>query len=647
MTNRKTSDSHSSSLADRFNPRWIAAAVEAKTLPEFYTAATDLLQDDTGIAEALIVEGIKGQWRISGQSPPPRPMPVELLADALDRQGTATDGDWRATPLSTDAANRFLLLIRLKREATAIPSSQLEGVARNLALLGQIVGQRASAQRRVRRLQSMLEMSNRWNQSRETESLLEEMARTSTQLLDAQRATIFLWDKSRRQLIGKPALGVEGGEIRVPEDSGVVGQVVATGKPLRVDADIAPEQAQIDRRVDRQLGFETRSLLCVPMFDPGGKVVGAFELINKSTGSFTDDDQSALVELAASAAVAISNTRYLQQVVSSRRQIAEQAAQRVQWIGQSSKIAELRGAIERVAKTELAVLILGENGTGKEVVAQLIHYLSPRRDQVLVTVNCAAITETLLESELFGHEKGAFTDAHEARQGKFELADGGTLFLDEIGDMSLSGQAKLLRVLEEKIVVRVGGSRSISTDVRVLAATNQDLAELVRQKRFREDLFFRLNVVGLTLPPLRERGEDVLLLARHFLTDFCARSRRDPPSISAAAEQALLKHPWPGNIRELRNMMERIAYLQEGNTVELSDLAFVMSARDDKSDMLTYDGSLSDATGEFQRQFIMRRIEQARGNMTEAAGQLGLHRSNLYRKMRQLGMNVDGEGKSE
>ncbi|MCB0182514.1 MAG: sigma-54 factor interaction domain-containing protein, partial [Anaerolineae bacterium] len=196
-------------------------------------------------------------------------------------------------------------------------------------------------------------------------------------------------------------------------------------------------------------------------------------------------------------------------LLESRRQIADEAAQHVQMIGQSVPIQELRERIERVAATDLAVLILGENGTGKEVAGRRVHLLSPRRHEPFIAVNCAALTETLLESELFGHEQGAFTDAREMRRGKFELASGGTLFLDEIGDMPLSGQAKLLRVLEEKIVVRIGGATPIPVDTRVLAATNQDLAAMVRDRRFREDLFFRLNVVTLDMPPLRDRPEDV------------------------------------------------------------------------------------------------------------------------------------------
>ena len=247
---------------------------------------------------------------------------------------------------------------------------------------------------------------------------------------------------------------------------------------------------------------------------------------------------------------------------------------------------------------------------------------------------------------MFGHEKGAFTDAHEARPGKFELASGGTLFLDEIGDMSLGGQAKLLRVLEEKVVVRVGGSQTIPTDARVIAATNQDLVELVRQKKFREDLFFRLNVVALTIPPLRERGDDVILLAQHFLADFCSKSRRTVPQFTAAARKRLLAHTWPGNVRELRNMMERLAYLFPGDKVDADDLSFVMSPTANES-AIALDQPLAEATKQFQADYIERHIKRTKGNMTDTAQRLGLHRSNLYRKMKQLGMHPTENEDSE
>jgi len=296
--------------------------------------------------------------------------------------------------------------------------------------------------------------------------------------------------------------------------------------------------------------------------------------------------------------------------------------------------------MRRVADTELALLLLGENGTGKEVVSQCIHYWSRRRNQPFVAVNCAAITETLLESELFGHEKGAFTDARSTRVGKFELASGGTLFLDEIGDMSPGGQSKLLRVLEEKVVIRVGGSTPIHTDARVIAATNQNLAEAVRVKRFREDLYYRLNVVTLELPPLRDRGEDIVLLAEHFLREFSVKARRKPPALTAAARRRLQGHPWPGNVRELRNLMERIAYLSAGDTINEDELSFILSPRSDEPALFSSELPLVEATRRFQSDYINKHIARAGGNVTDAASRLGLHRSNLYRKMRQLGMET-------
>ena len=366
-------------------------------------------------------------------------------------------------------------------------------------------------------------------------------------------------------------------------------------------------------------------------------------MINKLGGNFTAEDEAALVELAAHAAVALQNTQQREHLLKSRHQMADHAAAGVELIGACPALETLQAKVRRVANTDLAVLVLGENGTGKEVVSQMIHYLSERRNELLVAVNCAALTETLLESELFGHEKGAFTDAHETRAGKFELAAGGTIFLDEIGDMSLSGQAKLLRVLEEKVVVRVGGTQTIATDARVIAATNQDLAELVRNKQFREDLYFRLNVVTLELPPLRERGDDIVTLAEHFLNQFAVKARRSPPTLLASAKKRLRAHTWPGNVRELRNMMERLAYLAPSDRVDEDDLDFIISPSGDQPHALSLELPLTDATRQFQAEYIKRQISRARGNMTEAAKYLGLHRSNLYRKMRQLDMETDEE----
>ncbi len=608
-------------------------AHQSSSKGEFLNAGLSQIRQTLGADYIAVVQGTKGAWRILAQDGKTPALPSEMLAEALDRDEPISLGDFHATSLG--AARSGELLFISKKDLAQIPF-KLAKESLNLTI--GIVEKLTETQQRAERISAILEMIVRWNQTSETSDLLQTMAETSTKLLAAERATIFLWDPSANQLIGRPALGVESGELKIPHKTGVVGQVVSSGQPQRVDEDIAREQAQIDRAIDHELGFQTRSLLCVPMFGSGGETIGAFELINKTQGNFTDADQRALEELAAHAAVAIEKTQHIESLKTSQRQVADEAAEKVQLIGGSPAIVNLKNSIDRVAETELAVLVLGENGTGKEVVAQLIHYLSPRRDKVLVAVNCAAITETLLESELFGHEKGAFTDAHEARQGKFELADGGTLFLDEIGDMSLSGQAKLLRVLEEKVVVRVGGSTPISTDARVVAATNQNLAELVREKKFREDLFFRLNVVTLELPPLRDRDDDILELAEFFLKDFCAKARRNMPKFSASARKKLKGHPWPGNVRELRNMMERLAYLFSGEKIDADDLSFVMSPSGGQ-DAIAIDQPLADATRQFQAEYIKRHITRSGGNMTDAALKLGLHRSNLYRKMKQLGMS--------
>ncbi len=489
-----------------------------------------------------------------------------------------------------------------------------------------------AVRRRLCRLETVLGIVQQWNRTRQFEPLLLQMAEAATRLLEADRASIFLWDKRTHALVARPALGVEGGELRVPDDRGVVGRVIRTGKPCRVDAAAEPEM--VDRQVDQQLGYRTRTLLCVPLRSKADELFGVFEVLNKRSGSFNAEDETALAELAGHAAIALENVRDREQLLSNSRQITDQAAEQVRLIGQSPAIEALRSTIRRVAETDLAVLILGESGTGKEVVAQSIHYLSRRRDKPYIPVNCAAIPDALAESDLFGHEKGAFTDARETRLGKFELAAAGTLLLDEIGDLSLGGQSKLLRVLEERVLVRVGGSTPIHTDARVLAATNQDLSDMVRQKRFREDLYFRLNVVTLEIPPLRARREDVLLLAEYFLQDFSAKARRTVPEFSDAARQRLLDHSWPGNVRELRNVMERLAYLSPDDRVEPADLTL----RGPPAGAAAASGleqSLADATARFQTEYIERAIQQAGGNMSQAAEQLGLHRSNLYRKMRQ------------
>ncbi|MCH2123979.1 MAG: sigma-54-dependent Fis family transcriptional regulator [Pirellulaceae bacterium] len=616
-----------------------AAALLGISLPErevqaYLESAMPILSDLLNAEFTTIAVAEKGRWRTRAGGNPEFPLPEELLAEALDREQTVVHDKWLAVPLPIQIG-AVHVLVTYNSQVDQERHQQLAEVF--LSGLASVRDRQRQASR-IQRLEALVQIAAEWQQASEMDELLNQMAQASTELLGAERASIFLWDRRNKILVGRPALGVEGGELRIPEDTGIVGQVVQSGETRRVDAD--EDQREIDRSVDAQLEFQTRSLLCAPLRNSSGKILGAFEMINKVYGNFTPDDEETLLEMAAHAAVALEKTHQFSTLLQSKNRVADQAAEGIKMIGQCAEIERLRATVARVADTELAVLILGENGTGKEVVAQQMHYLSKRRNEPFVAINCAALSETLLESELFGHEKGAFTDAYDTRVGKFELASGGTLFLDEIGDMSLGGQAKLLRVLEEKIVVRVGGSQPIHTDARVVAATNQNLAELVRDRRFREDLYFRLNVVSIDLPALRDRGEDILRLAEFFLQDFCTNARREMPQFSAAAEKRLLGHPWPGNVRELRNLMERLAYLSTGDRVNADELAFILSPAGEETSAISLEMELNDATREFQVDFIKRQIDRAGGNMTEVAKRLGLHRSNLYRKMRQLDMDV-------
>ena len=626
-----------SEMALRLAPTLIELSSQLEAESDFCEAALRKILHETGANYVVLTQAQRGRWRDIAAIGDSSTLPLNLLSNVLHDEKPASESDWIATPLLRRSDQGEILVLQSSAEND--PSiCDLDAFAALLSKTLAIVRHRTRQRRRLERLEAMLQVAGQWNQILEMESLLIQMAEASTKLLHAERASIFLWDRANDTLVGRPALGVEGGELRIPDDSGLVGQVVQTGEARRVDRDAG--QDEIDRQVDQQTGYQTRTLLCVPLRTKKDELFGAFEIINKIEGDFSDDDEEALTELAAHASIALQNTQQLEQLLTAQQQIADQAAQQVQLIGESSALEALRSTVGRVADTDLAVLILGENGTGKEVVSQSIHYLSSRRKEPLVTVNCAALTETLLESELFGHEKGAFTDAHETRSGKFELASGGTLFLDEIGDLSLSGQAKLLRVLEEKIVVRVGGSVPIHTDARVIAATNQDLAVMVRNKSFREDLYFRLNVVTLDLPPLRDRGDDIILLAEHFLRDFGVKARRTIPRFTVEAKKRLREHGWPGNVRELRNLMERIAYLSQGDEVGVDDLAFILAPEGQASNGVPLNLTLASATNQFQVEYIKKHIESSRGNMSGAARRLGLHRSNLYRKMRQLGMNA-------
>jgi two-component system nitrogen regulation response regulator NtrX len=321
---------------------------------------------------------------------------------------------------------------------------------------------------------------------------------------------------------------------------------------------------------------------------------------------------------------------------------------RLTMVGESYVMTQLREQIAMAAPTNGRVLIFGENGTGKELVARSIHALSRRRHAPFIELNCAAIPEELIESELFGHMKGAFTGAVADRRGKFELADGGTLFLDEIGDMTLKTQAKVLRALQEQVVEPVGGASSVKVDVRVLAATNKDLPSEIRAGRFREDLYFRLNVIPVYVPPLRHRDGDIPLLAEHFVNELAREYGRRPKRFDAGAAARLNSYAWPGNVRELRNVIERLMIMVTGEVITPNDLAFL------EGGAVTGTGPaeeelrpLHEARDRFERDYILKALSAQHGNISRTAELLGVERSNLYRKMKGFGIIPARRSESE
>jgi len=310
-------------------------------------------------------------------------------------------------------------------------------------------------------------------------------------------------------------------------------------------------------------------------------------------------------------------------------------------VGESYAMRQLRDQVAMAAPTNGRVLIYGENGTGKELVARTIHALSRRRNAAFIEVNCAAIPEELIESELFGHVRGAFTGAVSDRRGKFEVADGGTIFLDEIGDMSVKTQAKVLRVLQEQTMEPVGGTNRITVDARVLAATNKDLQAEIRSGGFREDLYFRLNVIPIFVPPLRERQEDIALLADHFMAEFAREYGRKLKRFEPSATTVIEQYAWPGNVRELRNVIERLMIMVPGDSISVEDMSFLdhnpaprLPLTDPAPERLT----LHEARDRFERDLILRTLAEQQGNMSRTADVLGVERSNLYRKMRAFGI---------
>lgn len=367
--------------------------------------------------------------------------------------------------------------------------------------------------------------------------------------------------------------------------------------------------------------------------------IGAYDYITKP---FSTDELKLVVAKALERHRIMEENRYLRQELSKKSGPANMVAV-------SQVMHNIFATINQVAQTNATILVTGESGTGKELVARAIHYASPRRENRLMTIHCSSLPESLLENELFGHVKGAFTGAHETKKGLFEVAHQGTVFLDEIGDLPLETQAKLLRVLQEHEVRRIGGTEYIKIDVRVIAATNQDLEKAVQEERLREDLYYRIKVIPIRIPPLRERKDDILPLLHHFLNKFNQESNKNVKGFSKEALDAFMAHHWPGNVRELENLVERLVILSQKDIIGLEDLPASVLKRGEADEIqlsfpnqITYRECRDRVLKEFNQKIIEERLRLTHGNITQAAKDLVIERAHLQRLMRRYGLSADG-----
>jgi Nif-specific regulatory protein len=415
---------------------------------------------------------------------------------------------------------------------------------------------------------------------------------------------------------------------------GIAGIVAEKGEALLIP-DVTTDPRWY-KHISESIGFQTRSIACVPM-KVGEETIGVVEIIDKEDGSaIGDEDMKTLRVFAELASLAISNARKIDQVQRENQDLKEEMWKKHQIIGESSFLKKVISDALKVANAKTSTMVLGESGTGKELLARLIHHVGPRKDKPLVILNCAALPETLLESELFGYERGAFTGALTRKIGKFELADEGTLFLDEIGEMSQGMQAKLLGVLQEGVFYRVGGNTPIEVDVRIICATNRDISREVEEGRFREDLFYRLNVVQIRMPALRERTEDIPLLTEYFLNKFKQERGVMDLTISKDAMDKIMTYDWPGNVRELRNAIERAVVMGNGRELLPGDLPIPRERTTGPT--LEVGITLKEAEDRFKKEFITANLKQHHGNRSRAAKTMGIQRTYLSRLISKYGL---------
>jgi len=469
------------------------------------------------------------------------------------------------------------------------------------------------------------------------DNLLELIIDTATRIMQAKASSLLLLDHRTKKLFFKVATGDKKEEVRQYEinvGEGIAGLVAQKGRPLLVP-DVRKDP-RWSKKISESIGFQTGSIACVPM-KTDGKTIGVVEIIDKEDGSaIRHEDMMLLTAFAELAAMVICRAQKIDQVTRENINLKQELGSKYHIIGESEALKKVISDGYKVANSKSNTLILGESGTGKELLARLIHQAGPRKDKPMIVLNCAALPETLLEDELFGHEKGSFTGAIGRKIGKFELADGSTLFLDEIGELTPAMQAKWLRVLEEGVFYRIGGNTQLSVDVRIISATNKDLAQEVAEGRFREDLYYRLNVIQIRMPSLRERGEDIPLLVTHFLNLF----RHEIPgltlNIPEEAMRKMMGYHWPGNVRELKNAVERAAVMGNGGGISSQNL--ILPEMTPVFPGLEAGITLKEAINRAKKEFIKLTLKQTSGNRSEAAKIMGVQRTYLSRLISQYGL---------
>src|SRR5579863_9114846 len=486
----------------------------------------------------------------------------------------------------------------------------------------------------ARNLSALLKISRVVHAIRDLEELQAQLLDLIFEVIPASRGAIMLADGGAQEFSSLYARTRQAGQPQLVRVSRTIACQVMNEDVAILSVDV-PASDKL-RDVESLAVSEVRSLLCVPL-SVFQRVIGCVYLDTTNASSrFNEDHLQLMAGIAGISAVALDNARRLQWLEQENQRLTAEIKQEQSLIGEAAGMREIYQFLAKVAPTDSTVLIEGESGTGKELAARALHSNGGRSNKPFVAINCAAIPETLLESDLFGHERGSFTGATAQKKGRLEVADGGVVFLDEIGELAPALQVKLLRVLQEREFERVGGTHTIKIDIRLIAATNRDLDEAVKKGQFRQDLYYRLAVVRLTMPPLRERREDIPMLTRHFVQKHAKRCKVKPKPVSREAMAALVHYDWPGNVRELENAVERALVLGSSDRLLPEDLP--ESVREQPSPEEVHEGRYHAHVKEVKKQLILDAVEQTRGNYIEAAGILGVHPNYLHRLIRNLGL---------